>query len=89
MPPSFLLDDKLEVVVLGFDTTKRKVSLSHKRIEEDPWAKVDETTFGANTVHHGTVTEIKGKRYIVRLDNGIEAFSKKRICLRMTTPLHK
>lgn len=84
-----LLDDKLEVVVLGFDTTKRKVSLSHKRIEEDPWAKVDETTFGANTVHHGTVTEIKGKGILSDLIMGLKHFQKKRICLRMTTPLHK
>ena len=75
-------DDKLEVVVLGYDTKKRKVSLSHKRIVEDPWAKADETTFGANTVHHGIVTDIKGKKYVIRLDNGIEAFSKEKDMLK-------
>lgn len=75
-------DDKLEVVVLGYDTKKRKVSLSYKRIVEDPWAKADETTFGVNTVHHGIVTDIKGKRYVIRLDNGIEAYSKEKDMLK-------
>lgn len=75
-------NDEIKVVVEDIDAEKRKLTLSHKRIEEDPWAKVDETTYGTNTVHHGTVTEIKGKKYVVRLDNGIEAFSKEKDMLK-------
>ena len=75
-------NDEIKVVVVDIDAEKRKLTLSHKRIEEDPWAKVDETTYGTNTVHHGTVTDIKGKKYVVRLDNGIEAFSKEKDMLK-------
>ncbi len=65
--------DEVECVVIDVKPKERRISLSLKRIEEDPWEKVEER-FPVDSVVEGKVTRILPNRVVVELDRGIEAF---------------
>jgi len=66
-------NDKLDVVVMEIDKESRKVSLSHKHLEEDPWDTF-ENVFPVGTAHEATVTRREDKGAVVQLPYGLEAF---------------
>ena len=67
----------IEVVVLEIDKDKRRLSLGHKQLEENPW-DVFETIFTVDSVHEGTITEIFDKGAVVALPYGVEGFATPR-----------
>lgn len=73
-PSEFVkVGDSLEVVVLEIDPENKRLALSHKHIEENPWDTF-ETVFGAGTQHKGTVNSKTDKGALVELPYGIEGF---------------
>ncbi len=67
------IGETLEVVVLELDTTNRRLALSHKHIEENPWDTF-ETIFTIGSVHKCTVISKNDKGAILELPYGIEGF---------------
>lgn len=65
--------EKLQVVVMEIDKEARKVSLSHKHLEEDPWDAF-ENVFPVGSVHEATVTKREDKGAVIQLPYGVEAF---------------
>lgn len=63
--------DRVQVYVLGVKPTQRKIALSLKRLQPDPWEHVEEK-FHAGDVLEGVVTHIARFGAFVRLDEGIE-----------------
>jgi len=63
--------DKIDVVVLGFDREKERVSLSYRRAQPDPWTLLPEN-FKEGAIVSGTVSKL-AKRYVfVEIFTGIE-----------------
>jgi small subunit ribosomal protein S1 len=65
--------ETLEVKVLELDAANRRLALSHKHLEQNPWDTF-ETIFTAGSVHKGTVVNKNEKGMIVELQYGIEGF---------------
>lgn len=65
--------ETLEVKVLELDATNRRLALSHKHLEQNPWDTF-ETIFTPGSVHRGTVVNKNDKGMIVELQYGIEGF---------------
>ncbi|NJN41655.1 MAG: 30S ribosomal protein S1 [Flammeovirgaceae bacterium] len=73
-PSEFIkVGDKLEVVVLELDATNRRLALSHKHLEENPWDTF-ETIFTQGSVHKCTIISKNDKGAILELPYGIEGF---------------
>ncbi len=64
----------IDVVVLGIDKENRRLSLSHKQLEDNPW-DVFETIFKVGSIHEGTITEMLDKGAVVSLPYGVEGFA--------------
>ena len=64
---------QMEVVVLEIDKDNRRLSLGHKQLEDNPWDAL-EATFGIDTIHEGTITELTDKGAVVALPYGVEGF---------------
>lgn len=69
--------EKIDVVVMDVDVDNRRLSLSHKHIEENPW-DVFETVFTIDSVHKGTITQVLDKGAVVSLPYGVEGFAPNR-----------
>lgn len=69
--------EKIDVVVMDVDVDNRRLSLSHKHIEENPW-EVFETVFTIDSVHKGTITQVLDKGAVVSLPYGVEGFAPNR-----------
>lgn len=65
------LGQELEVEVIGIEAEKRRISLSVKRIEENPHANLTQRYTFASIVE-GTVTELLDFGAVVRTDTGAE-----------------
>ena len=65
--------ENLEVVVLELDSANRRLALSHKHMEENPWDTF-ETIFTTGSVHKCTVINKNDKGAILELPYGIEGF---------------
>jgi small subunit ribosomal protein S1 len=63
----------MEVQVLELDATNRRLALSHKHLEENPWDTF-ETIFTVGSVHKCTVTSKNDKGLVLELPYGIEGF---------------
>jgi small subunit ribosomal protein S1 len=63
----------MEVVVLELDAANRRLALSHKHIEENPWDTF-ENVFTIGSVHKCTVTSKNDKGATLELPYGIEGF---------------
>jgi small subunit ribosomal protein S1 len=73
-PSEFVkVGDTLEVKVLELDGTNRRLALSHKHLEENPWDTF-ESIFGVGSVHKGTLVNKNEKGMVVELQYGIEGF---------------
>ncbi len=73
-PSEFVkVGDTLEVKVLELDGANRRLALSHKHLEENPWDTF-EGIFAVGSVHKGTVVNKNDKGFVVELPYGIEGF---------------
>ena len=63
---------EIEVYILRLDKEKNRIGLSLKRLQENPWSKVDELYEVAQLVE-GTVSRLVTFGAFVELDSGIEA----------------
>ncbi len=67
------IGNDIDVVVINIDKEHRRLGLSHKAVEENPW-DVYETIFKKNSVFQGIVTKINDKTAtITLLPYGVEA----------------
>ena len=65
--------DSLDVQVLELDATNRRLALSHKHLEENPWDTF-ETIFTVGSLHKCTVITKNDKGATLELPYGIEGF---------------
>jgi small subunit ribosomal protein S1 len=73
-PSEFIkVGDPLDVVVLELDAANRRLALSHKHLEENPWDAF-ESVFQVGTVHKCTVISKTDKGGVLELPYGIEGF---------------
>jgi len=73
-PSEFVkVGDTMEVQVLELDAANRRLALSHKHLEENPWDTF-ETIFTIGSVHKCTVINKNDKGAILELPYGIEGF---------------
>lgn len=73
-PSEFVkVGDEMEVVVLELDVDNRRLALSHKHLEENPWDTF-ESVFTPGSVHKCTVISLNDKGAVLELPYGIEGF---------------
>ena len=74
-PSEFVkVGDTMEVQVLELDASNRRLALSHKHLEENPWDTF-ETVFTPGSVHKGTIINKNDKGAVLELPYGIEGFA--------------
>jgi len=77
-PSEFVkVGDEMEVVVLELDVDNRRLALSHKHLEENPWDTF-ETVFTPGSEHKCTVLNVNDKGAVLELPYGIEGFATNR-----------
>ncbi|MDX1628385.1 MAG: 30S ribosomal protein S1, partial [Fulvivirga sp.] len=73
-PSEFVkVGDELEVQVLELDVDNRRLALSHKHLEENPWDTF-ESVFTPGSVHKCSILGINEKGATLELPYGIEGF---------------
>lgn len=73
-PSEFIkVGEKLEVKVLEMDPASRRLALSHKHLEANPWDTF-ENIFTVGSVHRCTITSKNDKGAVLELPYGIEGF---------------
>jgi small subunit ribosomal protein S1 len=73
-PSEFVkVGETMEVQVLELDAANRRLALSHKHLEENPWDTF-ETVFTVGSVQKGTIISKNDKGAILELPYGIEGF---------------
>ncbi|WP_370086554.1 30S ribosomal protein S1 [Ekhidna sp.] len=71
-PSEFVkVGDELEVKVMELDIENRRLALSHKHLEENPWDTF-ETVFTKGSTHKCTITSVSDKAATVELPYGLE-----------------
>jgi len=65
--------DSIEVQVLELDAVNRRLALSHKHLEENPWDTF-ENIFTVGSVHKSTIISKNDKGVLIELPYGIEGF---------------
>ncbi len=65
--------DQLEVEVIGIDEERKRILLSHRRTQPNPWETIEER-FPIGTRLEGTVTHILEKGAVVNLTEDVDAF---------------
>jgi small subunit ribosomal protein S1 len=65
--------ESLDVQVLELDATNRRLALSHKHLEENPWDTF-ETIFTTGSLHKSTIISKNDKGAVLELPYGIEGF---------------
>lgn len=63
--------DEIQVMILGFDKEKGKISLGLKQTTPDPWKEIDKK-FSVDSVVKGRITNIQNYGIFVELEKGIE-----------------
>ncbi|MFZ5973074.1 MAG: 30S ribosomal protein S1 [Bacteroidota bacterium] len=73
-PSEFIkVGETLEVKVLELDAANRRLALSHKHMEENPWDTF-ETIFTVGSIHKCTIISKNDKGAVLELPYGIEGF---------------
>ena len=65
--------DSVEVVVLGIDKEKRRISLGLKQAQENPWDELAQR-FEAGTVTNGKIVRLTDRGVVVELADEVEGF---------------
>ena len=74
-PSEFVkVGDELEVQVLELDVENRRLALSHKHLEENPWDTF-ESVFKRGSVHKCTIISKSEKGAVLELPYGLEGFA--------------
>ena len=73
--------EKLEVKVLELDAANRRLALSHKHLEENPWDTF-ENIFTVGSVHRCTITGKNDKGAVLELPYGLEGFCSSKNLVR-------
>ncbi len=74
-PSDFVkIGEELEVIVLELDTENRRLALSHKHLEQNPWDAFEDT-FGADTTHESLIVAKTDKQAVLELPYGIEGYA--------------
>lgn len=74
-PSEFVkVGDELEVQVLELDVENRRLALSHKHLEENPWDTF-ESVFKRGSVHKCTIISRSEKGAVLELPYGLEGFA--------------
>ena len=68
---AYKVGDSTKVMILNIDTEHRRIALSIKRTQTEPWAAVAEA-FSVNQVVQGTVTQIAPFGAFIRMSEGVE-----------------
>ncbi len=68
---AFAIGDAIEVKVVGIDSEQRKISLSIKQLEKDPWENIEEMVTIDSTLK-GKVSGFGNGCAFVDLENGLE-----------------
>jgi small subunit ribosomal protein S1 len=77
-PSEFVkVGETMEVQVLELDAANRRLALSHKHMEENPWDTF-ETVFTIGSVHKCTIISKNDKGVVLELPYGIEGFCSAR-----------
>jgi len=63
--------DEIQVMILGFDREKGKISLGLKQTTSDPWKEIDKK-FPPGSIVKGRITNIQNYGIFVELEKGIE-----------------
>jgi small subunit ribosomal protein S1 len=63
--------EKVDVYVLSVDKDRRRIALSIKRLQQEPWSQVDEK-FQIGQLVMGTITKLTNFGAFARLDDNIE-----------------
>lgn len=63
--------EELEVKVMELDVDNRRLALSHKHLEENPWDTF-ETVFTKGSLHKCTITSLSDKMGVLELPYGLE-----------------
>jgi small subunit ribosomal protein S1 len=66
--------DEVDVYVLGVDPIKKKIALSLKRAQADPWDTVEER-YQVGQMVEGTVTKITSFGAFARVEDGVEGLA--------------
>jgi len=71
--PSDLLSvgKEIDVFVLSIDRERRRIALSLKRLEPEPWSRIDED-YHVDQIVQGTITRLTDFGAFARLENNIE-----------------
>ncbi|HAP00072.1 MAG TPA: 30S ribosomal protein S1 [Fibrobacteres bacterium] len=69
----FKKGDKVECIVLAIDKEKRRISLSMKHLEDDPWDSVA-SEFPAGKDVQAKISRLLDRGAVIELANGIEGF---------------
>jgi small subunit ribosomal protein S1 len=73
-PSEFVkVGESMEVQVLELDAANRRLALSHKHMEENPWDTF-ETVFTIGSIHKATIINKNDKGAVLELPYGIEGF---------------
>jgi small subunit ribosomal protein S1 len=73
-PSEFVkVGETMEVQVLELDAANRRLALSHKHLEENPWDTF-ETVFTVGSVHKCTIINKNDKGAVLELPYGLEGF---------------
>lgn len=67
----FVIEDKIEVLILKYDETNERVTLGYKQKEPDPWSKAYEK-YPADKKIKGTVVSIADYGAFIELEEGLE-----------------
>ncbi|MCP4458952.1 MAG: 30S ribosomal protein S1 [Cytophagales bacterium] len=71
-PSEFVkVNEELEVVVMELDVENRRLALSHKHLEENPW-ETFESVFERGSIHKCTIVSMSEKGAVLELPYGIE-----------------
>jgi len=71
-PSEFVkVGEELDVVVMELDSENRRLALSHKHLEENPWDTF-ETVFTKNSIHKSTIISKTDKMAFLELPYGLE-----------------
>jgi small subunit ribosomal protein S1 len=66
--------DEVDVYVLGVDPVKKKIALSLKRAQADPWDTIEER-YQVGQLVQGTVTKITSFGAFARVEDGVEGLA--------------
>ncbi len=71
-PSEFVkVNEQLEVVVMELDVENRRLALSHKHLEENPWDTF-QSVFERGSIHKCTIVSLSDKGAVLELPYGIE-----------------